>query len=87
MCDCAYRVHLGIRCGGSGCHCHDEENSITIPVKFEGFVIGTATITDSTITATFDKSTVAKEIREDLLYGFADSITIRPNLIPAKKKE
>jgi hypothetical protein len=87
MCDCAYRTHVGIRCGGLGCRCHDEENSITVPVKFEGFVIGTAIITDNTITATFGSTTVAKEIKDNLMLGFADSITIRPNLIPAKQKE
>lgn len=88
MCDCGYRIHPGNDCGGSGCRCHDEQNFITVPVTFEGFVVGTADISPAgeIITSELNLSEVGKEIREVLSSGLADSISIRPNFISVEEK-
>ena len=100
MCGCALE-HPGSQCGGSGCHCHEENGlypvktlfqlpgTIKVPIKFDGFVVGEAEISKNgeIITAELNASGVGREIRDVLLSGFADSISIRPNYIPSKKKE
>lgn len=85
MCSCSAQ-HRGIRCGGIGCYCHDDDLVTLVPLKFDGFVIGNAVISSDyqTITATIDSSGVGLEIRERLQSGLYDALSIKPNPIPAK---
>ena len=88
MCDCESR-HVGYACNGMSCRCHDAKEVIRVPIKFDGFVIGKAEISPDgrIINAELDNSSVGQEIRNVLLCGLADGISIRPNFIPAKRKD
>ena len=87
MCGC-WSQHRGIGCGGIGCRCHDEENRIVIPLKFDGFVIGEAKMnTNGTFTATIDSSGVGQEIQSILQSGLCAGLAISPRYTAAKKKE
>ena len=86
MCDCESR-HPGYACSGRSCPCHDPKETMTVPIKFEGFILGKAEISPDCmiITAELDESGAGQEIRNVLLCGLADSISIRPNFLPATK--
>lgn len=57
-----------------------KKESITVPLKFDGFDIGTAVLTESgtVITAKLNSSIVGQEIREILMCGMVDGLSIHP---------
>lgn len=62
---------------------------ISLPIKFDGFVIGQAEISDDgrTIVASIDRSGVGLEIREVLQSGLCEGLAINPRYTLEKKKE
>ena len=66
-----------------------KNKSITVPVEFDGFVVGRGVLTNdgNTLTITFKPDGVGVEMREVLLYGMANSVSIRPNYTPAYKQK
>lgn len=65
------------------------KESITVPLKFEGFDIGTAVVTEggTVFTAKLNSSAVGKELQDIIMCGMVDGFSIRPNYIPAIQKE
>lgn len=63
------------------------ERIYNVPVKRDGVVIGHADIDqDGMIHATIDSSLMSDEFRQSIVYGLADSISLKPNYTPAVAK-
>ena len=67
----------------------NEKNVVIVPIKVEEFVVGIAEISldGKVLIAKFNSGMIGKELREVLAYGFADSISIWPNIIPAQERK
>src|SRR5665647_332096 len=88
MCECEASRHPGKECGSRFCHCHGLQCKITVPIKLDGFLIGKAEISPDgqIITSELEKSHIGQEIREALILGLADSISIKANYVPVQLK-
>ena len=66
----------------------DSKENMKVPIKFDGLVVGEAEISSDgkIIKAELNANGVGQEIRNVLLCGLADSISIKPNFIPSIKE-
>ena len=66
----------------------DSKENMTVPIKFDGLVVGKAEISPDgkIINAELYGSGVGQELRNVLLCGLADSVSIKPNFVPSVKE-